>query len=106
MHPVVRHNRLAVWPSGIAGKQETCMRIRENGAVKTPVEPRLVEDSRLQIFGVRRYIGLPTQTRNHRKPRIGLPGILEVHACIALAGIPTNKSLLPELRRLSYHQIA
>src|SRR6266571_1753541 len=105
MHPVVRHNRLAVWTPRIAGKQETCMRIREHGAVNTLVEQRLIENSRLEIFGVRRYVRLPSQTRNHGPTGIDLPGILEVHANIALAGVPPNKSLLRELRRFSSQEI-
>src|SRR5436190_10444686 len=106
MHPVVRHNFLAAWPSRIAGKQESRMRFGEDRAVKTLVEPCLIENSRLKIFGIRRYVGLPAQTWNHGQMRIGLPGILEIRADIALAGIPPNQGLLPELRRLSDQKIA
>src|SRR6266850_3208850 len=98
MPPVVRHYRLAVLATRIAGKQEPGVRIREDSAVETLIEPRLVENSRLEILGVRRQIGFPSQTRNHGQVRIGLPGILEVHADVAFAGVPPNKRLLLELR--------
>src|SRR2546426_8677435 len=106
MRPVVRHNRRAVWTPRIACKQVTCMRIRKDGAVEALVEPGLIENPRLEIFSVRRYIGLPTQTWNDGQVGIGLPRILEVHAHIALAGVPPHKGLLPVLRRLSQQAIA
>ena len=38
--------------------------------------------------------------------RIDLPGVLEVHAHIALAGVPPHQRLLRELRRFSRQEIA
>src|SRR5438094_10394270 len=106
MHPVVRNNRLALGSSGIAGKQGTCMRIREHFAVKTLVEPRLIENSCLDVLCIRRYVRLPPQARNHGPMGIGFPGVLEVHAYIALAWVPPNQSLLLKLRRFSRQEIA
>src|SRR5438105_6534507 len=105
MDPVMGNNSLPVWTTRIAGKQQPRMRIREDGAVETLVERRLIENSCLKIFGVRRYVGLPAQTRNHGQMGIRLPGILEVRANVTFTGVPPNKSLLLELRRFSQQKV-
>src|SRR2546427_8099735 len=106
MHPVVGDDRFAVWPSRVAGKQETCMHIWEHSAAETLVKPCLIENSGLEIFRMRRYVRFPSQTWNHGQVRIGLPGVLEVRAEIALPGVPPHKCLLLELRRFSQQEIA
>src|SRR6266852_4475944 len=101
MLPVMTNDRLAVWTSRITGKQKPCMCIRKHFAVETLVEPRFIKNSRLEIFGVRRYVGFPTETRNHGQVGSSLPGVLDIRAEIAFAGVPPDKRLLLELRRPS-----
>ena len=74
------------------------MRIRKYFAVETLVEPRFIKNSCLEIFGVRRYVGLPTDTGNHGQVRSRLPRILDIRAYVAFAGVPPDERLLLELK--------
>src|ERR1043166_6673958 len=82
------------------------MRVRENSAAKTLIERRPAEKTCLKVLCMGRQVRLPSQARDHRPMRIGLPGILDIHTQIALPRIPSDQSLLLELGRFSRQEIA